>query len=132
MAVRPLLLPSCALSTSVAPGSVSSVQGVEAQASLPSACITLAPAGSVATCTLTNEGSTSSTGSGGSFGDCTGFTSENTDYSGTLAGFDLQEPDGGDWAEAAALAEGALFETGDVRDAARIDAARRLCTPSPT
>jgi len=39
-----------------------------------------------------------------------------------LAGFDLNEPDGGDWAGAAAQAEGSLFETGDVRDAARIDA----------
>jgi len=39
-----------------------------------------------------------------------------------LAGFDRNAPDGGDWAEAASLAGDALFETGDVRDVAGIDA----------
>lgn len=39
-----------------------------------------------------------------------------------LAGFDLKPADGGDWAEAAAKAGDALFETGDVRDVAGIDA----------
>jgi len=42
-----------------------------------------------------------------------------------LAGFDLNEPDGAagsDWKEATALARGALFETGDVRDVERIAA----------
>jgi NAD(P)-dependent dehydrogenase (short-subunit alcohol dehydrogenase family) len=39
-----------------------------------------------------------------------------------LAGFDLNEADGGDWAEAAAGAKDALFETGDVRDADRVAA----------
>ncbi len=39
-----------------------------------------------------------------------------------IAGFDLNEADGGDWKEATALAGagGSLFETGDVRDAARV------------
>jgi len=39
-----------------------------------------------------------------------------------LAGFDLKPAEGGAWAEAAALAGDALFETGDVRDVGRIDA----------
>ena len=39
-----------------------------------------------------------------------------------VAGFDLNEPDGGDWGEATAQAKDSLFETGDVRDVARIDA----------
>jgi hypothetical protein len=44
-------------------------------------------------------------GTGGSFGDCTGFSSENTDYSGTLAGFAAASTDfasgAGTWAPAA-------------------------------
>jgi NAD(P)-dependent dehydrogenase (short-subunit alcohol dehydrogenase family) len=39
-----------------------------------------------------------------------------------IAGFDRNEAEGGDWAEAAGLAGDALFETGDVRDADRIGA----------
>jgi NAD(P)-dependent dehydrogenase (short-subunit alcohol dehydrogenase family) len=39
-----------------------------------------------------------------------------------LAGFDLKPADGGDWAEATAKAGDAIFETGDVRDVAGIDA----------
>lgn len=40
-----------------------------------------------------------------------------------VAGFDLNEADGGDWVEAAKLAPGALFRTGDVRDDAALAAA---------
>jgi NAD(P)-dependent dehydrogenase (short-subunit alcohol dehydrogenase family) len=39
-----------------------------------------------------------------------------------LAGFDQNEAAAPDWKEAASLAPGTLFETGDVRDVARIDA----------
>jgi len=39
-----------------------------------------------------------------------------------LAGFDQHEADDGDWAAAAGRAADSLFETGDVRDVARIDA----------
>ncbi|NNL67435.1 MAG: SDR family oxidoreductase [Myxococcales bacterium] len=39
-----------------------------------------------------------------------------------LAGFDLEATPAPDWKEAASLAGDALFETGDVRDVARIDA----------
>jgi len=39
-----------------------------------------------------------------------------------LAGFDLTEPEGGDWVEAASGASDALFETGDVRDVERVGA----------
>jgi len=39
-----------------------------------------------------------------------------------LAGFDQRAAEGGDWDAAATRAEGSLFETGDVRDVARIDA----------
>jgi NAD(P)-dependent dehydrogenase (short-subunit alcohol dehydrogenase family) len=37
-----------------------------------------------------------------------------------LVGFDLNRADGGDWEAGAAAAEGALFETGDVRDEERL------------
>ncbi len=40
-----------------------------------------------------------------------------------LAGFDLVEAPGGDWEEAAKLAPGAVFVTGDVRDDAAVAAA---------
>jgi NAD(P)-dependent dehydrogenase (short-subunit alcohol dehydrogenase family) len=40
-----------------------------------------------------------------------------------LAGFDLKEPAGGDWTEAARLAPDACFATGDVRDEAALAAA---------
>jgi len=40
-----------------------------------------------------------------------------------VAGFDLNEADGGDWVEAAKLAPGALFRMGDVRDDAALAAA---------
>jgi NAD(P)-dependent dehydrogenase (short-subunit alcohol dehydrogenase family) len=40
-----------------------------------------------------------------------------------VAGFDLAEARGGDWVEAAKLAPGALFSTGDVRDDAALAAA---------
>jgi len=39
-----------------------------------------------------------------------------------VAGFDLNEADGGDWKEATCLAGDALFETGDVRDPDRVAA----------
>ncbi len=40
----------------------------------------------------------------------------------SLAGFDLNEPASPDWKRAAELAPDVMFETGDVREAARIDA----------
>ena len=46
-----------------------------------------------------------------------------------VAGFDLQEAGsaaGDDWVRAAAVAKESLFETGDVRDAARLEAALQL------
>jgi NAD(P)-dependent dehydrogenase (short-subunit alcohol dehydrogenase family) len=40
-----------------------------------------------------------------------------------LAGFDLEEPDGGDWAQAAKLAPAAVFRIGDVRSQEELAAA---------
>jgi len=40
-----------------------------------------------------------------------------------VAGFDVNEAQGGDWVDAAKLAPGALFSTGDVRDVGALEAA---------